>query len=240
MSQLDYKNAAATLKGAFAKAESLAREGRTPAFPTEVESHLKLIFSSGTQAYREVLIGCVLASLADESIDIRKPYASQGENSFNGRTLDEVVVNPFLHERRVPSSRGPYLSTFRRSVDFTPATRQGVRDKIGFDALLELIEYVQSLDRAGRDRFLVGLLYGFVQLRESSLIPLSKLNRASVAQYSRLIEGLLKVPSGGRLPVIIVISVLHAIEQHFSLRWNIEFQGINEADAAGGAGGDSP
>lgn len=226
------------LEESFTEAETLFREKRCPTLSESLELDLSLIFKSQTQAFREVLIGCVLVSLEVPSADIRKPYSNQAPNAFNGRTLDEQVVNPFLHEKRIPSSRGPYLSTFRRSVDFTPATRAGVRDKLGFDALLRLIEYVGSCSSNDQINFLLKLLCKFTQLREESNIPLSKLNRVSVAQYDRLIAGLLKVPSGGRLPVMIVVSVLYAIKTHFSLDWTVDYQGINESDAAGGAGGD--
>ena len=222
----------------FTAAEALVRDGACPALPSTVESNLDSIFDSATQAYREVLIGCALMSIEAPTIDIRKPYSNQGPDAFNGRSLDEAVVNPFLQEKRVPSSRGPYLSTFRRSVDFTPSTRQGVRDKAGFDALLELIEYLRSTTLDRRISFLTGLLCRFVRLREASNIPLSRLNRVSVVQYSKLLTGLLSVPSGGRIPVIVVVATLYAIKAHFSLSWSIDFQGINEADAPGGAGGD--
>ena len=238
MSNLSYENMRERLRESFAEAEVLAREDRCPSLPKTIDKCLDTIFSSNTQAYREVLIGCVLVSLEDESVDIRYPYASQGTNAFNGRSLDETVVNPFLQEKRVPSSRGPYLSAFRRSVNFTPATRHGVRDKAGFDALLELIKYLRSATKDQRTKFLLNLLCRFVRLRESSNIPLSKLNRVSVVQYSQLIAGLLNVQSGGRIPVIVVVALFHAIKTHFSLNWTIDYQGINEADAPGGAGGD--
>ena len=235
---LNYNKMRERLEASFAEAEIRFREKRCPTLPEATESGIDLIFNSATQAYREVLIGCVLVSLDAPSADIRKPYANQAANAFSGRALDEEVVNPFLHEKRIPSSRGPYLSTFRRSVDFTPATRTGVRDKPGFDALLKLIEYLQSCSTDTRVAFLLKLLCRLVQLREESNIPLLKLNRVSVAQYDRLIAGLLKVQSGGRIPVMIVVAVLHAIKAHFSLDWIIEYQGINESDAAVGAGGD--
>ena len=237
-SALNYERLKERLKLSFAEAETRSREERCPTLSETLELDLNLIFNSATQSYREVLIGCVLVSLEVPSIDIRKPYSSQASNAFNGRSLDETVVNPFLHEKRIPSSRGPYLSTFRRSVDFTPATRSGVRDKAAFDALLELIDHVRLGDEEARVRFLQTLLCRFVQLREESNIPLSKLNRVSVPQYDRLVSGLLKVPSGGRIPVMIVVAVLHAIKTHFVLSWIIDYQGINESDAAGGAGGD--
>lgn len=235
---LNFESLQNRLAPAFSQAEELFRQNLRPALPDPISHALQRIFTSATQAFREVLLGCVLVALEDSSIDIRKPYSDQAANAFSGRSLDENVVNPFLHEKRVPSSRGPYLSVFRRSVDFTPATRQGVRDKVAFDAFLELVEYVRVSSHTSKEAFLISVLCAFVALREASNIPLTKLNRMSAVQYQRLIAGLLKISSGGRLPTMIVVAVLQAIKAHFSLGWSIEYQGINEADSAAGAGGD--
>jgi hypothetical protein len=48
----------------------------------------------------------------------------------------------------------------------------------------------------------------------------------------------LTVPSGGRLPVLLVLATFRAIKDYFGLDWEIEYQGINVADAAAGVGGD--
>ena len=96
-----------------------------------------VLFASATQSYREALLGCGLAPLLDRSKNIRHPYASHSTDAFNGRTLDEQVINPFLHDRMIPASKGPYLATFRRSVKFIPETAQGLRDKIGYQSVLD-------------------------------------------------------------------------------------------------------
>jgi hypothetical protein len=152
--------------------------------------------------------------------------------------LDERVVNPFFHDKRIPSSRGPYLSTFRRSVRFVEATRSGLRDRKGYDALLELISYLERADDALLRQFIHYLLYLFAKLREASTVPLSRLHRISLEQYRTLFSNLLGTPSGGRLPVILVVATFRAIKEFFGLDWQIEFQGINVADAAAGTGAD--
>jgi hypothetical protein len=177
--------------------------------------------------------------LQDGGIDVRKPYMNLGEDAYNGRSLDESVVNPFLHEKRIPASRGPFLSAFRRSVPFLPATRAGLRDKEGFDALLTIIDYVND---AETDEDLSGVLryalYKFLELRHAADVPLTKLQRISLEQYGELISGLLGTPSGGRFPVMLIDAAFNAIREAFGLPWTIEVQGINEADRAAGAGGD--
>jgi hypothetical protein len=236
---LDYENVEKTLRSAFAVAESAVLAGEPVAtVPVDTAACIDRLFSSKTQSYREVLLGCILAKLDDPALDVRKAYINLGDGAFNGRTLDERVVNPFLQEFRIPCSKGPYLAVFRRSVPFSQSTRQGTKDKEGFDAFLELVERVQhSTPDANRSQLRI-LLHRFAALRESSAVPISKLNRASLTQYDQIVDSLLRLPSGGRMPVVLIVSVLKGIKTHFGLGWEIQSQGINEADAAKGAGAD--
>ena len=149
------------------------------------------MFASSTQSYREVLVGCCLARLIDRSINIRHPYVNQGEDAFNGRTLDERVVNPFLQERMIPCSKGPYLASFRRNVKFLPDTGKGLRDKVGYAALLEFLEALGHASAKEARNLSVFVLYGLCKLRDASRIQLSQVNRLGLEQYSQLVEMLL-------------------------------------------------
>ena len=186
---INYDETAEILRQAFAHAESsLLGADQTPSISPEADAALTLLFSSRTQAYREVLLGCLLAKIEDQSVDVRKAYVNLGDAAYNGRTLDERVINPFLQEHRIPSSKGPFLAVFRRSVPFTSSTRQGTRDKEGFDAFLALVEEVQISKSKHLHRLLNAVLYRFAALREASSFPLSKLNRASLTQYKRIVD----------------------------------------------------
>jgi SacI restriction endonuclease len=196
------------------------------------------LMSSRTQAYREVLIGCALARLLDPEINIRRPYANQGDAAYNGRTLDEQVINPFLHDHEIPSSRGPFLSVFRLSVSFNAETRDGVRDKAGFDALLICIEHLRAADAATARGYLLFLLVAFVTLRNAANITLLHVQRLSLDQYESLISELLQVSSGGRMPVLLAVAMFQTIVECFALNWSVEWQGINVADRASDVGGD--
>ena len=236
---IDYQAARQTLETEFAAVEDALLRGDVPTCDDAVlPERFNEIFRSRTQAYREVLLGCILAKLQDHAIDVHKPYVGHGETSYNGRTLDERVVNPFLHDKRIPSSRGPFLSTFRRNVAFVPATREGLRDKEGYDALLELINFVNDAWEEELLKTLRYALYHFIQLRDAAEVPLAHLQRISLEQYDSLIDGLLETPSGGRFPVMLIEAAFTSIRDTFRLAWNIEVQGINAADRAAGAGGD--
>ena len=117
---INYDAAKDLFAEAFEQAENTVLAGdRVELAPRGLSSSIDKIFTSSTQAYREALMGCLLARILDKSVDVRSPYVSQGDNAYNGRTLDERVVNPTLQNHRIPSSRGPFLSVFRRSVQFT-------------------------------------------------------------------------------------------------------------------------
>jgi hypothetical protein len=236
---LNYEEARRLLEAVFAEAEKDLLSASPPIAEKRIARDCEVLFATSVQAYREALLGCIIARIQDKSINIRQPYVGQGPTAFNGRTLDEKAVNPFLHDKRIPASRGPYLSVFRRSVLFEEATRSGLRDKKGYDAFLALLSRLEAAsDKRALRVLLRYLLYKFAQLREQAHITVSRLRRMSLEQCETLISRLLRVPSGGRFPVMLVLAAFSAIKEFFGLRWTIASQGINVADAASGAGGD--
>jgi hypothetical protein len=239
MVDIEYDQARTILQEHFNEVEKLYLAGTLLSPPAQLKKPYAAVFDSNTQAYREVLLGCLLAKLMNPRINIRQPYVDQGDSAFSGRTLDEKVINPFLQSAQIPSSRGPYLSVFRRSVQFDESTRGGLRDKIGYDALLEIFDYVDSgADSRRLSELLTSVLYRLVLLREDSNIQIARLPRASLDQYGALISALLSRPSGGRIPVMLVVSMLRTLAAVYELGWQVEVAGINVADAAAGALGD--
>jgi hypothetical protein len=223
----------------LAQAESAFFKGERPSVTPEMQAASDVVFASDTQAYREALLGCLLAKIVTPHTNIRLPYVKHGADAFSGRSLDERVVNPFLREKGIPCSRGAYLSVFRRNVRFDAATGEGVKDKPGYDALLKMLDYISS--QKGQENLLSLLnfvLFRFVLLREQGKVSLTRLERISLSQYRHLISGLLARQSGGLFPVILVLSMVEAIIERFSLHWVVAFHGINVADKASGAAGD--
>lgn len=239
MAAIDYEKARALLEREFASVEKAHINGTAPAVDESIQSHFDKVFQSNTKAYREVLLGCLLARMIDKTIDIRLPYVQHGENAYSGRSLDERVVNPFLHDKRIPSSKGPFLAAFRRSVRFVRQTGKGLKDKEGYTAFLRILDAARAAEHD--DKILALLrqtLYRFITLRTSSEIEVYKLSRLSLEQCTAIIDGLLQKPSGGRFPVLLVEATLSAIKESFDLSWTIETQDINVADEPSGAGGD--
>jgi hypothetical protein len=236
---MDYALAKSLLQERFTTAEAAFLDHAPPALGEQIRAPCDRLFQSKTQAYREVLLGCVIAKLVNPEADITRPYVGRSASAFNGRTLDERVVNPFFHAHHVPSSRGPYLSVFRRSVAFDQSTREGLRDKPGYNALLSILGTVQDdADAEHCKHILDYLLFKFVELRGQTGVELLPVERLRLDQYKTLINSMLTTPSGGRLPVLFVVAAFQAIKEHFRLDWELRWQGINVADARSGESGD--
>ena len=238
MANMDYDKATELLSRLFAEAEEGFRNKQPPSVSTHIVTATERLVSSATQSFREVLLGCCLARMLDTAINIRHPYVNQGGDAFNGRTLDEKVINPFLQDRMIPCSKGPYLASFRRSVKFVPETAGGLRDKEGYKSLLTFLDELEKAKRAEAKILTLYLLHNLCMLRDASSVPLSQISRLSLDQYDRLLMDMLHVQSGGLIPVLLVVAMLRTIKSCFNLEWKIEYQGINVSDKAAGAGGD--
>ncbi|MCA3435994.1 MAG: restriction endonuclease, SacI family [Rhodobacter sp.] len=235
---IDYTQAQEELNVNLRKVEDDLQTGSATYGKAAFQGDLAILFSSNTQAFREVLIGCCLARILDSEVDVRLVYVNQGERSFNGRILDEKVVNPFLKEHEIPSSKGPYLAVFRRSVNLVPDTARGMRDKSGFVAMLRVLDVLGGSSREEAREILRHLLVEFVHLRNRATISLARINRLSLEQHLALVGRLLDVRSGGLIPVILSVAGMRSIDHIYGSGWEIAWQGINVADAASGAGGD--
>lgn len=236
--KIDYERAKEVLAEEFAKAENEYFLATPPQVSQKAQEAAKILFNTSVQSYREALLGCAVVKVIDPEIDIRSPYAQQGERAFSGRSLDEKVINPFLTDRQIPCSRGPYLASFRRNIRFVEGTAAGLRDKEAYRAFLAYLEELEQADANEARDLLRYLLYCFVELREQSNIPLIKLQRISLNQYKELIDKLLSQPSGGLFPVLLVVALLKTVAEIYNLSWEVKWQGINVADRAQGAGGD--
>jgi hypothetical protein len=234
---LDYGRAAAILGERFELAVEQLSDGRIPNASSSWKQAVEELFESKTQSFREVLLGSALVRLVVPEADLRKPYVNQGEGAYNGRTMDERVVNPFLQTQRIPSSKGPYLAVFRRSVLLQPG-QSGIRDQRGYEALMRSIDELEEADEEGCLECLTYLLYRFAQFREASTIRLARVGRLSLEQLDTFNGALLSSSSGGLIPVLLTVAVLKTIQASFDLAWRVEHQGINVADRASGAGAD--
>lgn len=237
--QVKPTDATAILSELFPLAEDDYRDNVPIPVPKGVVAATSRLFDSSTQAYREALIGCAVARLADPEIDIRYPATEDGDNAFSGRSLADNAITPFMRERSVPISASPYLSSLRGGAQFIPGGQPRIqRDQEGFDALVLVVGHLHKApEQAVRD-YLRYLLRRFVELRESANIALKRFAKPSLEQLKGLIDGLLGVKSGGRIPSFLTTAMFQALSDCYDRKWEVEFQGINVADKFTGAVGD--
>ncbi len=235
---VDYNIAREELLSLFNQAELIYQGSDQLKIDASIIQSSDVLFNSNTQSFREVLLGCCLIRLLDENILIRQPYMNQGHGSFNGRSLDEKVINPFFQDHSIPCSKGPYLASFRRSVKFIPETANGLRDKAAYNALLHYLNVIENANREEVVELTIYLLYRFIQLRDRKSIIVTKISRLSLEQYRALIDMLLRIPSGGQMPVLLVVATIFAIKECYSLNWEIKWKGVNVSDRASGMTGD--
>jgi hypothetical protein len=227
------------LHESFPLAEDDHRDGTSIEIPEQVTAATERLFTSKTQAYREVLVSCVIARIIDQEIDIRLPAVAYGEDAYSGRTITEQAVTPFLRERFIPISSNPFLSALRGGAKFMKGGQPRIqRDKEGFESLVDVVDYLRGLGTEDAKKYLRFLLRRFIQLRELGDIPLKKLAKPNLGQLQKLITGLLKEKSGGRIPSLLATALFQTIGECHALGWEVEFQGINVADKASGAVGD--
>lgn len=239
-SAVDYDHARSLVEQDFAEVQADFAEGKPSQSPPDpsIAAACKTMFASNTQSSREALLGCLLARIEDRTINIRLPYVKHGPNSISLRQFDQGVVNPFLQDKRIPCSRGPYLAVFRRGWKFTETYPYSVKDPDDYRAFLGCIAFVEAADQSGLKSFLRYLLHLFVKLREASSVQLVRIPRMSLDQYDALMGLLLATPSGGRFPVLMAVATFLALKDYFHAPWEVKWQGINVADAPSGAGGD--
>lgn len=237
MANIDY-TAASNLLNCFFREVTSVFPAEAQTTMARLQPALDTVFESNTQSYREVLLGCALVHITNPEVNIRLPYVKQGSDAFNGRTMDEQVINPFLMSKQIPCSKGPYLATFRRNVKLDITTRDGLRDKVGYDAMLDILSAIESTNGPESKAILLCLLQKFIELREKSDIQLVSVVRLSVEQYRHFLDTLLHNQSGGLIPMLVTEAIFDTLNEQYQCGWEITRQGINAADGATGAAGD--
>ena len=84
------------LTAALQNAEDSFQQGVPPADRLNLAVETERLFTSSTQAYREALVGCVVARVADERINIRHPATETSAESFFRAKLGRSGSDAFL------------------------------------------------------------------------------------------------------------------------------------------------
>ncbi|NJN82183.1 MAG: restriction endonuclease, SacI family [Caldilineaceae bacterium] len=197
-----------------------------------------------------LLLSCLLASLHEPTVDIRKPFTQIGDaDAFSGRAYDEQYVGPFVIEHELPcNSTTAFLSPALRNRN---ATLTRGLDLVGrppqlYEAVIDLLDDVHKNRVASEDllaetiRLLI-ILRNRRQQRIESLVEALKTTEGAASLSSEdmvnLVEQHMSLKGTSRLPVLLVAAAYNAAQRHLGERI-LSLQPHNAADIQTGALGD--
>ena len=196
--------------------------------------------NSKTVAIRYALVTQLLGKIADQTRNLLTlQLAASGPGAWDARSFATAVVVPWVTDNQhvLGTSLEPYASKPLRR-ERLERTMPNVRDKQGWAQLVGLLDELESaghlaLVEAFR-RVLRALVWRLAEQTFGYAIP----QRISLPSMSKMLGTFLDTPSGGFRPLAVTTALLDTIGRAVGLFSHVEAQGINEADAAGGAPGD--
>jgi len=195
-------------------------------------------------------MACLIATLSDSLLDIRKPYTEiGGEGIYSGRYFDENYVAPFVFKHGLPVNPTTSFLTpaFRTNKTIiAPGVQLVGRPKKLYINVVDLITLVHERRVKPQDllaeliRWLLIIRAERKQRIETLVASLkSSDNDSSLPAESivTLIVQHMALPKSSRLPVLVIAAAYQAAQAHLGER-HLPLQGHNAADKQTGALGD--
>jgi len=199
------------------------------------------------------LLSCSLAKIVNPSVDIRKPYTINDENtnqdSYSGRKYDEEYIGNFVSEKELPcNSTTAFLTpAFRTNagaitVDNKPI---GKPQKL-YDNIVKILDSVYKGHITAED-LLKEIIRNLINKKKEKndklkqmLEELKKNNNYEIPSSEdivNLLEQHLKCKNSSRLPVLIITAAYEAVENKIGEK-ALPLKHHNAADSQTGAIGD--
>lgn len=214
--------------------KSLAANDITP------DPSIDVLANSGTVAIRYALLTQLLGKIADPSRDILTlQLAASIPGAWDARSFSTAVVVPWVTDNQnvLGTSQEPYASKPLRR-ERLERVMPNVRDKQGWEQLVELLDGLQDADHATLVKAFRRVLNALVRRLAGQSFGYAIPQRISLPAMSKMLTEFLDTPSGGLRPLAVTTALLRTIGEALGLFSRVEGQGINEADVAGGAPGD--
>ena len=202
----------------------------------------------GGKAPIRYLMSAMLAKIENNSIDTRQPYPKLGNRSFPGRTIDEGIVQRFIHQYQLPcNSTTAFLTPAFRTIEtaITKNTFEKCRPSYVYQDMMDILDYVELHANTAKNiltQMLADLLLvkHETETRVSQLIEGLSSSREltlSSEEITTLLQQHLKCKGSSRLPVLMVAAAYQAV-QHLTKETNKPLFSHNAADSQTGAIGD--
>ncbi len=211
---------------------------------------IEFICRCNNRAGTRFMMACLVASLSDTNVDIRKPFQEVGgEGIYNGRDYDEDYIEPFVLHHKLPVKPTTSFLTpgFRtKSIVLTPDAKLIGRPREMYQAVIRLINDVHDGKISAYD-VLNEILRLLIIIREeakhrvetllATLKPSANDSGLAAENIVTLIQQHLAVPRSARLPVLVIAAAYEAAQDHLG-EFHKPLHKHNAADKQTGALGD--
>ncbi|MBO4451100.1 MAG: restriction endonuclease, SacI family [Bacteroidaceae bacterium] len=202
----------------------------------------------GSKAPIRYLMSAMLAKIYNKSIDTRQPYPKLGNRSFAGRTIDENIIQRFIHRYQLPcNDTTAFLTPAFRTLEtaITKSSFEKCRPAFVYNNMMDILDYVEMhpttaisiltqiiadliLIKQATENRVAQLIEGISSDQESAL---------SSEEITTLLQQHLKCRGSSRLPVLMVVAAYQAV-QHLTKENHKPLFAHNAADSQTGAIGD--
>lgn len=212
------------------------------------EKILSICKCESNKAPIRYLMSAMLAKLGDEKIDTRQPYPKLGSKSFPGRTIDETIVQSFIHKYNLPcNDTTAFLTPAFRTIEstITKSTFEKCRPNYVYYEMMDVLDYVESHPKEAKTVLsqIVSDLLLIKKLNENRIKELvadleaRKMQELSSEEITTLLTQHLQCKGSSRLPVLMVAAAYQSV-QHLTKETHKPLLAHNSADKQTGAIGD--
>lgn len=215
-------------------AKAVAENAMTP------DERIDALANSKTVSIRYALVTQILGKIADPLRNLLTlQLAASSAGAWDARSFATAVVVPWVADNQhiLGTSPDPYVSKPLRR-ERLERSMPNVRDKHGWTQLVELLNELEASDYPALVDAFQRVLRALVRRLAVQTFGYAIPQRISLPAMSALLTDFLSTPSSGLRPLVAATALLRTIGTAFGLFSRVEGQGINEADAAGGAPGD--
>lgn len=194
------------------------------------------------------LLSAMLAKITNEAIDTRQPYPKLGPKSFPGRSIDETIVQPFVHKYSLPcNDTTAFLTPAFRTIEtaITKATFEKCRPSYVYYDMMDILDYIESHPKKAVI-ILRLIIKELLQVKKNSADKLqqmvdslakNKTQDLSSEEITNLLTQHLQCRGSSRLPVLMITAAYESV-QHLTKETHKTLLSHNAADKQTGALGD--
>ena len=225
------------------------KQDRTYVTDKTVENKISSVCLCDTnKAPIRYLLSAMIAKTDNPSIDTRQPYSDLGNKSFAGRTIDETLVQPFIHKYNLPcNDTTAFLTPAFRTIEsaLTKAAFDKCRPAYVYHDMIDILDYVEQKPLQAKNIFkqiIKTLLHVRLSTEERLTKMVQELNSEeqhdlSSEEITILLHQHLQCKGSSRLPVLMVTAAYKAVGHLINENTKPLFA-HNAADSRTGAMGD--